>query len=155
MTIAMSEETVWWGGQLPTPEQMTVMGGASMAGFVGIEFTEVGPDYVTARMPVNERTQQPFGRLHGGASVVLAETVGSVAASKAIDRTRFAAVGMEINANHVRPAYDGFVHATATAVNIGRTTQIWSIRIVDDAGKLVCISRITMAVIPLDRGGKN
>ena len=155
MTIAMSEDNVWWGGKLPAPEQMTVMCQASMPGFVGIEFTEAGPDSVSARMPVSERTRQPYGRLHGGASVVLAETVGSIAASHAVDRTRFATVGMEINANHVRPVYDGYVHATATAVNIGRTTQIWSIRIVDDTGKLVCVSRLTMAVIPLDRGGKN
>ncbi len=148
----MSEKTVWWGDEPPQIEYMTAAGASSMSGFVGIEFTEVGPDYVTARMPVNERTQQPFGRIHGGASVVLAETVGSVAASYALDRSKFVAVGMEINANHVRPAFDGFVHATARPENIGRTTQIWSIRIVDDAGKLVCISRITMAVIPLDRG---
>ncbi len=155
MYRAMSKTNVWWEGQIPSPEQMTAIGKASMPGFLGIEFTEAGADFVTARMPVTERTMQPFGRIHGGASVVLAETVGSVAASRAIDGTKFVAVGMEINANHVRPAYDGYVHATATAENIGRTTQIWSIRIVDDEGRLVCISRITMAVIPRDRGVKN
>lgn len=151
----MNEKSVWWGDELPSIEQMTATGASSMSGFLGIEFTEVGPDFVVARMPVNERTRQPFGRIHGGASVALAETVGSIAASFALDRAKFVAVGMEINANHVRPAYDGFVHATAQAENVGRTTQIWSIRIVDDAGKLVCISRITMAVIPRDRGVKN
>lgn len=150
----MSEANVWWGGELPSLEAMTAGGASSMPGFLGIEFTEVGPDFVTARMPVNDRTRQPFGRIHGGASVVLAETVGSVAAGHALDRTQFVGVGMEINANHVRPAYDGYVYATATAVNISRTTQIWSIRITDDAGKLVCISRITVAVIPLERGAK-
>lgn len=155
MTLAMSETNVWWEGQLPSLEAMTAGGASSMPGFLGIEFTDVGPDSVTARMPVNDRTRQPFGRIHGGASVVLAETVGSVAASFALDRSKFVAVGMEINANHVRPAYDGYVHATATALNVGRTTQIWSIRITDDAGKLVCVSRITMAVIPRDRGTQN
>ncbi|TNE33558.1 MAG: hotdog fold thioesterase [Alphaproteobacteria bacterium] len=151
----MSDKNVWWSGKLPSIEDMTAGGATSMPGFLGIEFTDVGPAHVTARMPVSDRTRQPFGRIHGGASVVLAETVGSVAASFALDRSKFVAVGMEINANHVRPAYDGYVHATATPENIGRTTQIWSIRITDDAGKLVCISRITMAVIPRDRGIKN
>ena len=151
----MSDTNVWWEGQFPSLDAMTESGASSMPGFLGIEFTEVGPDYVTARMPVNERTRQPFGRIHGGASVVLAESVGSVAASYVVDRNKSVAVGMEINANHVRPAYDGYVHATARPENIGRTTQIWSIRIVDDAGKLVCISRITMAVIPRDRGTQN
>jgi 1,4-dihydroxy-2-naphthoyl-CoA hydrolase len=89
--------------------------------------------------------------LHGGASVALAETVGSVAAAMTIDHSKFATVGMEINANHVRPVKDGFVFAMATSESIGRTTQIWSIRIEDEAGKLVCISRITMAIIPMDR----
>ena len=102
-------------------------------------------------MPVDHRTHQPFGRLHGGASVALAETVGSVAAAHTLDPERFVAVGMEINANHVRPVRDGWVHATARAENIGRTTQIWSIRIEDEAGKLVCISRLTVAVIEVAR----
>jgi 1,4-dihydroxy-2-naphthoyl-CoA hydrolase len=102
-------------------------------------------------MPVDERTKQPYGRLHGGASVVLAETVGSTAAAMTVDPSKFATVGMEINANHIRPVKDGFVFATATSESIGRTTQIWSIRIEDEAGKLVCISRITMAVISTDR----
>ena len=92
-----------------------------------------------------------YGRLHGGASVALAETGGSVAAAMTIDHSKFATVGMDINANHVRPAMDGFVYATATSESIGRTTQIWSVRIEDEAGKLVCISRITMAVISMDR----
>nr|WP_128893588.1 hotdog fold thioesterase [Erythrobacter sp. HKB08] len=142
---------IWWGGKLPPLEPMTSLGEGCMPGFLGIEFLEAGNDWVTARMPVNERTQQPFKRLHGGASVVLAETIGSVAASFCIDREKFVAVGMEINANHVRPAYSGYVTAKAEAVNIGRTTQIWSIRITDDTGKLVCISRLTMAVIPQER----
>ena len=151
----MTNDTIWWGGGLPDIHELTANGQPCMPGFVGIEFTEVGPNSITARMPVDERTQQPFGRLHGGASVVLAETVGSVAASQVIDPANSVGVGMEINANHIRPAFSGYVHATATPESLGRSTQIWSIRIVDDAGKLVCISRLTVAVIARDRGTKN
>ena len=122
-----------------------------MPGLLGIEFVACGDDWITARMPVDPRTHQPFGRLHGGASVALAETVGSVAASYCVDRSRFVAVGMEINANHIRPAYSGWVHATATPESLGRNTQVWSIRIRDDQDRLVCISRLTVAVIPAER----
>ena len=131
--------------------QLTALGDQSMSGFLGIIFTAYGDNWVRATMPVNDRTKQPFGRLHGGASVVLAETIASVAASMTIDRTTHVAVGMEINANHIRPAKDGLVHATATAEAIGRTSQVWTIRITDDADKLVCLSRITIAVIAIDR----
>lgn len=127
-------------------EALTRLGAATLPGHVGIEFTEVGDDWLAARMPVDHRTHQPFGRLHGGASVVLAETVASVGATMALDEGKVA-VGLEINANHIRPAMSGHVHATATAESLGRTTQVWTIRIVDDAGKLVCLSRITLAVI--------
>lgn len=130
---------------------ITANGANCMPGNLGIEFIDFGDNWLKARMPVNERSKQPYGRLHGGASVALAETAGSVAAAMTIDHSKFATVGMEINANHVRPVMDGFVYATATSESIGRTTQIWSIRIEDEAGKLVCISRITMAVISTDR----
>ncbi|KQN25261.1 hypothetical protein ASE86_03140 [Sphingomonas sp. Leaf33] len=126
--------------------RLTALGAATMPGHVGIEFTAVGENSLTARMPVDHRTHQPFGRLHGGASVVLAETVASVGAWLAAPKDKMT-VGLEINANHIRPAMSGHVHATATAEAIGRTTQVWTIRIVDDADKLVCLSRITMAVI--------
>ncbi|URW75298.1 hotdog fold thioesterase [Sphingomonas donggukensis] len=125
---------------------LTALGAATLPGHVGIEFTARGNDSLTARMPVDARTHQPFGRLHGGASVVLSETVASVAATMALPEGKVA-VGLEINANHIRPAMSGHVHATATAEAIGRTTQVWTVRIVDDAGKLVCLSRITLAVI--------
>lgn len=151
----MANEIIWWGGKLPDTEMLTANGQECMPGFVGIEFTDIGPDSITARMPVDARTHQPFGRLHGGASVVLAETVGSVAASQVIDPAKSVGVGMEINANHIRPAFSGYVHATATPESLGRSTQIWSIRIVDDAGKLVCISRLTVAVIARDRDTQN
>lgn len=143
---------IWHGGNLPDLARLTAGGGGSMPGNLGIEFVEAGEDWLRARMPVNERTKQPYGRLHGGASVALAETIGSVAAAMTVDPARFVAVGLEINANHLRPAGDGFVHATARPEARGRTTQVWSIRIEDEAGKLVCISRFTVAIIAADRG---
>ncbi|WP_246166332.1 hotdog fold thioesterase [Sphingomonas sinipercae] len=124
----------------------------TMIHHVGIEIVEIGEDFLTARMPVDHRTVQPQGRLHGGASCVLAETVGSIAANLAIDSTEFLAVGLEINANHIRPVKSGFVYGTARPDAIGRTTQVWTIRITDDEDRLVCVSRLTMAVIPLARG---
>ena len=147
----MSNSIIWWGGERPPLAPMTALGEDALPGHLGIEFVDAGDDWITARMPVDHRTQQPFKRLHGGASVALAETIGSVAASFCIDRTRFVAVGMEINANHIRPAYQGWVTATARPESLGRTTQVWSIRITDEADKLVCISRLTVAVIPLER----
>lgn len=147
----MSNQKIWWGGQRPPLEPMTGLGENALPGHLGIEFVDCGDDWITARMPVDHRTQQPFKRLHGGASVALAETIGSVAASYCIDRETSVAVGMEINANHIRPAYSGWVYAKANPESIGRTTQVWSIRITDDVGKLVCISRLTVAVIPQTR----
>lgn len=143
--------TIWHGGT-PDLAALNAMQADSMSGYLGIEFVAVGDDWLTARMPVTARTRQPYGRLHGGASVALAETVGSVAGAMTVDPATHAAVGLEINANHVRPAGDGFVHATARPEARGRTTQVWSIRIEDEAKRLVCISRFTLAVIPRDRG---
>lgn len=147
----MSAKMIWWGDQLPPLAPMTALGEGAMPGHIGIEFVDCGEDWIRARMPVDHRTHQPFGRLHGGASVALAETIGSVAASFCINRETHVAVGMEINANHIRPAYQGWVYATAKPESVGRTTQVWSIRITDEADKLVCISRLTVAVIPIDR----
>lgn len=123
----------------------------SLAQHLGITVIEIGADFVTSSMPVDERTLQPYGRLHGGASVALAETVGSLAANLTLDPEREIAVGLEINANHVRPVKGGTVFGTARPEALGRTTQIWSIRIVDDQDRLVCISRLTMAVISVER----
>jgi len=147
----MSNQSIWWGGTRPPLERLTRLGTRALPERLGIEFVDCGDDWISARMPVDERTHQPFGRLHGGASVALAETLGSMAASCCIDPEKFVAVGMEINANHIRPAYSGFVLATARAEALGRTTQVWTIRIEDEAGKLVCISRFTVAVISQDR----
>jgi len=147
----VSKGPIWFGGALPPLDQLTALGTNAMPGHIGIEFTGAGDDWLAARMPVDARTHQPYGRLHGGASVALAETVGSVAAANTVDREKFATVGMEINANHIRPAYSGWVVATARPENLGRTTQVWSIRVEDEGGKLVCISRLTVAVIALER----
>lgn len=132
-------------------DRLTALGAGCMPGHVGIEFVDCGDDWIRARMPVDQRSHQPFGRLHGGASVVLAETVGSMAGASVIDPARFGCVGMEINANHVRPVREGWVYATARPEALGRTTHVWSIRIEDEAGKLVCISRLTLAIIPMDK----
>ncbi|MET0936445.1 MAG: hotdog fold thioesterase [Luteibacter sp.] len=117
-----------------------------------IRFTDVGDDWIRGTMPVDHRTQQPFGLLHGGASVVLAETLGSSAALLTLDVEKEIAVGLDINANHIRGVRGGIVTGTAKAVHLGRTTQVWEIRIEDEHGKLVCLSRLTMAVIPSPGG---
>lgn len=114
---------------------------------LGIEITELGPDYLVGRVPVDHRTKQPFGLLHGGVSVVLAETLGSIAAYHASPEG-YLAVGLDINANHLRSAREGWVTGKATAVHIGKTTHVWQIDMVDDNGKKTCASRITMAILP-------
>ncbi|KZC18093.1 thioesterase [Rhodanobacter sp. FW510-R12] len=115
---------------------------------LGIRITAVGDDWLAGSMPVDSRTHQPYGLLHGGASVALAETLGSTAAMLTLDPGKELAVGLDINANHVRGVRSGTVTGTARALHIGRTTQVWEIRIENEEGALVCISRITMAVIP-------
>src|SRR5699024_2411368 len=110
-------------------------------------FTEIGPDYVRATMPVDARTHQPYGLLHGGASVLLAETVGSTAGMLCVGEDE-GCVGVEINANHLRGVRSGTVTGTARPLHVGRRTQVWEIRIEDEAGRLACISRLTLAVVP-------
>ena len=119
----------------------------TLLGTIGIEFTEIGDNFIRARMPVDERTHQPFGILHGGASVALAETLGSTGAFHCIDPAHFQAVGIEVNANHVRSVRSGWVIGTTKPIHRGRTTQLWEIRITDEADKLVCIARITIAIL--------
>ncbi|SFW74178.1 hotdog fold thioesterase [Luteibacter sp. UNCMF366Tsu5.1] len=114
---------------------------------LGIHFIGIGDDWLRGTMPVDHRTQQPFGLLHGGASVVLAETLGSTASLLTLDVDKQVAVGLDINANHVRGVRGGVVTGTAKALHLGRTTQVWEIRIEEETGKLVCLSRLTMAVI--------
>ena len=120
---------------------------ASLPRHLGIEFTEIGPDFLRARMPVDERTRQPYGILHGGASVALAETLGSTAAGLVVDPDKYRVVGQEINANHVRAVSNGFVIGTARPHHVGKRSHVWEIRITDEQERLVCISRLTMFVL--------
>ena len=121
---------------------------------LGIEWTEVGANSIKATMPVDKRTLQPYGLLHGGASCVLAESLGSVAAAMVVDHTKYYCVGIEINANHVRSARDGFVTGIATPLHIGNSTHVWDIRIYDQKEKLICVSRLTVAVMPRKQEGQ-
>lgn len=114
---------------------------------LGMEFTEIGEDYIKGTMPVDHRTKQPYGLLHGGASVALAETLGSIGSALVVDQSKFNCVGLEINANHLRSVRDGFVTGIARPIHIGASTHVWDIRITDQRDKLICISRLTVAVI--------
>ena len=120
---------------------------ANMGTHLGIEFTEVGDIFLSAKMPVDHRTRQPFGVLHGGASVVLAETIGSVASNMLVDQTKQFCSGLEINANHVKSVQAGFVFGKAIIVHFGKKTHVWDVRITNEANELICISRLTVAVI--------
>ena len=126
-------------------------GKGNMGEHLGIEFIETGEDYIKAKMPVDHRTHQPLGMLHGGASVVLAETLGSVAATLTLDLTKQYAVGLDINANHIRSIKDGFVFGTAKPLHVGKKTQVWEIKIKDKEDRLICVSRITMAIIDIKK----
>ena len=129
-------------------EQINASSRNTMVDTLGIAVTEIGDDFIRGTMPVDARTRQPFGLLHGGASVALAETLGSLAGNLCLDPAREVAVGLDINANHIRAVTGGNVIGTARALHIGRTTQVWEIRIEDDKQRLVCISRLTLAVVP-------
>ena len=118
-----------------------------MSGLLGIRFTEIGPDFLRATMPVTEKTHQPFGQLHGGASVTLAETVGSVASLLAVDDQQYLCVGQEVNANHLRAKSSGTVTATARPLHLGGRSHVWHIEIRDEDERLICVSRLTMAII--------
>lgn len=119
-----------------------------LADRIGIEILEISRERVVATMPVDDRTRQPYGLLHGGASVALAETVASIAAIANVDPDKFRAVGLEINANHIRAKTEGTVKGTATPIHIGRSTHVWSVQIVDESGRLICLSRCTVAIVP-------
>lgn len=131
----------------PTLEELNRGGASCVIGRLGIEITEQGEDFVRGTMPVDERTKQPFGLLHGGSSVLLAETLASWAATLCLDDpVRQQAVGVEINANHIRAVTSGLVTGTARAVHVGRATQVWDVRVEDEQGRLVCVSRLTVAI---------
>lgn len=141
---------IWF--QKYSEEAISAMRSNTMMEYLDINITEVGDDFLSGSMPVDHRTKQPAGLLHGGASVVLAETLGSIAANLVVDPDLYSCVGLDINANHLRAVKDGRVIGTARPIHIGATTQVWSIEIKDEKGRMVCISRLTMAV--LQRKGK-
>ena len=136
-----------WPRDYPLDE-LNRLNTGNLLGHLGIEFVAIGSDSLTARMPVDHRTTQPFGLLHGGASVALAESVGSFAAFLALRDQSKTTVGIEVNANHLRPVTSGFVYGVARPLHIGRNTQVWEIRISDESDRLVCVARLTVAVVP-------
>ena len=138
--------SIWFNKNLSLPD-IKPLGPNTMGEHLGMEWMAVGADFLKMRMPVDDRTKQPYGLLHGGASCALAETVGSVASHFIIDPEKFICVGLEINANHVRSARSGYVTATCTPLHIGASTHVWDIKINDDKEKLICISRLTVAVL--------
>ncbi|TQV76001.1 hotdog fold thioesterase [Exilibacterium tricleocarpae] len=138
-------QSIWFKDA--TPQQLNEFAKGTISDVLGIEITEVGPDFVRGTMPADARTFQPMGRVHGGANVVLAESLGSVAANMLVDTTEYFCVGLEVNANHVRGVTGGTVTGTARLLYQGRSTQVWEIRLEDERGKLSCISRLTMAVV--------
>lgn len=131
-----------------TPDQINALSRNTLLEHLGIEFLEIDTGFLTARMPVDHRTHQPFGLLHGGASVALAESMGSMAGFLALDNPETQqCVGVEINANHLRPVTEGWVYGRCVPLHVGRRSQVWEIKISDEAGRLVCVSRITMMVV--------
>ena len=137
---------IWFNKNLKL-EDLQNLQSNTMSTLLEMEWTEVGPDYLRLRMPVNHKTKQPYGLLHGGASCALAETIGSIGSFLVVDSEKKLCVGLEINANHIRSARDGFVTATAKPLHLGNTTHVWDIRIEDDNNNLICISRLTVAII--------
>lgn len=136
--------TIWT--TTPDLAQMTQLSRNTAVSHMGIEYLEVGDDYLRGRIPVDHRTVQPFGILHGGSSVLLAETLGSMAANWCVRDKGMMAVGLEVNANHIRPTANGWVYGTARPLHLGGATQVWEIRLENEQGKLTCISRLTMAI---------
>ncbi|MBD8526749.1 hotdog fold thioesterase [Pseudomarimonas arenosa] len=132
----------------PTLAELNAQCAQTLSAALGMEVTELGEDFIRGRMPCDERTRQPFGLLHGGASVALAETLGSLAGNLCLDNEQQIAVGLEISANHLRPVTQGAVLGVARPIHVGRNTQVWDIRIEDEEGRMTCISRLTLAVIP-------
>ncbi|HWV74490.1 MAG TPA: hotdog fold thioesterase [Pseudosphingobacterium sp.] len=131
-----------------TLEELNNRPSNNIGGLLGIKFVDITDQSLTATMPVDDRTRQPMGILHGGASVVLAETVGSVASNLIVDEEKYAAVGLEINANHLRPVKDGLVNAICVPLHIGAKTHVWDIKLYNSQQKLTCVSRLTVAIVP-------
>ncbi len=138
--------SIWFRKDLSL-EKLMPLGKGTMSEYLGIEWLELGEEHIKAKMPVDHRTIQPYGLLHGGASCVLAETLGSVGSAMVIDHDKFFCVGLEINANHIRSAKKGYVTGTVRPIHIGKQTHIWDIQITDESDKLICVSRLTVAVL--------
>jgi 1,4-dihydroxy-2-naphthoyl-CoA hydrolase len=141
----MESNCIWFNKNIVLADLVT--GEKNMGTHLGMEWVEIGADFLKMSMPVDERTKQPYGLLHGGASCALAETVGSVASALVIDTEKYICVGLEINANHVRAVRNGLVIATATRLHLGASTHVWDIKIHNENGKIVCISRLTVSVL--------
>ncbi|MCB0045674.1 MAG: hotdog fold thioesterase [Caldilineaceae bacterium] len=141
-----------WFYEAPSLDAINAFAANTMLEHLGIEVTAIDEDSITGIMPVDHRTVQPMGILHGGASVALAESLGSYAATLCVDPARYTCVGLEINANHIRSVRTGTVTGTARPIHVGRRTQVWEIRIEDGDGRLVCVSRLTLAVIERSDG---
>ena len=141
-----------WNGDVNLTEVNLSTKDTTIMGFLGIEITERGDDYLKGTMPVDHRTHQPMGILHGGASVVLAETLGSSATSMCLDLSKEYCVGLDINANHIRAVRSGVVTGVAKPIHRGRSTHVWEINIVDEQQRMVCVSRITMAILQRNNG---
>jgi 1,4-dihydroxy-2-naphthoyl-CoA hydrolase len=137
---------IWFDKELSI-EKLKPLGPNTMSEYLGIEWVEVGKDFLKAKMPVDHRTIQPYGLLHGGASCALAETIGSVGSAMVVDHSKFFCVGLEINANHIRGAREGFVTGVAMPLHLGNTTHVWDIKIYDEKEKLICVSRLTVAIL--------
>lgn len=144
MTESANPKTIW--KKPATVEELNAMGERTIHRALGIRFTEIGPDFLEAAMPVDERTHQPFGLLHGGASVVLAESLGSVASNLVVGDRAKICVGIEVNANHLKSVRSGEVRGRARAIHLGRSLHVWEIRLTDPAGELTCVSRLTVMV---------
>jgi 1,4-dihydroxy-2-naphthoyl-CoA hydrolase len=137
---------IWFDKELSV-EKLKPLGPNTMAAHIGIEWVEVGENFIKAKMPVDHRTNQPYGLLHGGASCVLAETLGSVASAMVVDHSKFYCVGMEINANHIRGVKAGYVTGVVLPLHLGNTTHVWEIKIYNESEKLTCVSRLTVAIL--------
>jgi 1,4-dihydroxy-2-naphthoyl-CoA hydrolase len=138
--------SIWFKSTL-TLDEIKTFAKDTMNEYIGIEFTELGENFMRAKMPVDNRTRQAYGILHGGASVTLAETIGSVASAMVLDMEQFFCVGLEINANHLRSVKEGFVEGTALPLHIGGLTHVWDIRIRDHQENLICVCRLTVAIL--------
>jgi 1,4-dihydroxy-2-naphthoyl-CoA hydrolase len=138
--------SIWFKKSLKLAD-LEPIGTGTMSEALGMEWTELGDDYVKIKMPVDERTKQPYGLLHGGASCALAETAGSAASQLVLDANKFICVGIEINANHIQSARQGYVTAVAKPLHLGAMTHVWDVKIYDENNKLICISRLTLAVL--------